>query len=141
MKRKAFLSALVLASILAVVAISSAAAAPKALSASFSKDATPCGVWWFDVDWNEVWIEGQGRLIQSANGGLVMTCHFTLDLDDPHLLSREQFCSEDWAKFMCRGNGALVDNRTTCNIVGAEVHNGTVVAGPSGEGMFVCHVK
>jgi hypothetical protein len=71
----------------------------------------------------------------------VATCKFTLDLSDPNLLSRDQFCAEDWAKFMCRGDGALVDNRTTCNIEDAEVHNGIVLAAPSGEGMFVCHVK
>ena len=42
---------------------------------------------------------------------------------------------------MCEANGSLVDNRTTCNIEDAEVHNGIVAAGPSGEGMFVCHIK
>ena len=69
------------------------------------------------------------------------TCRFTLDLHDSALLSRANFCAEDWAAFMCKGNGALVDNRTTCIILDAEVHNGIVAAGPSGEGMFVCHIK
>lgn len=141
MKRSAFLSVLALTSILTVVIAGSTVAAPQPLSAKFGKDATPCGIWWFDAKWKPVWVAGQGHLIEPASGGFVMTCDFTLDLDDPKLLSREQFCSQDWAAFMCQGDGALVDNRTTCNIVGAEVHNGTVVAGPSGEGMFVCHVQ
>jgi len=141
MRGKTVLVALVLALAIAVLAIGTAAASPRALSATFSKTATPCGIWWFSNKWKPLWIEGEGRLIEPESGGLVMTCHFTLNLNDPKLLSREAFCSQDWAAFMCQGDGALVDNRTTCNIVDAEVHNGNVVAGPSGEGMFVCHVK
>jgi len=91
--------------------------------------------------WNPVWIAEQGSIIVSANGHEVRSCRFTLDLADSALLSRADFCAEDWAAFMCKGNGALVDNRTTCNIEDAEVHNGIVVAGPSGEGMFVCHIR
>ena len=141
MNKKILLLTLMLALMFTVVAINTIAAAPKALSAKFSKNAISCGILWFDNKWHDVWIEGEGHIIQHEDGSFVMTCHFTLDLNDPKLLSREAFCGEDWAKFMCQGNGALVDNRTTCNLTGVEVHNGTVVAGPSGEGMFVCNVK
>ena len=141
MNKKLFLSIILLAILFTILAVSSAAAAPKPLSARFSRDATSCGIWWFDPEWNMVWIEGEGSILQKDDGGYLAKCDFTLNLDDPGLLSREAFCAEDWAKFMCKGNGALVDNRTTCNIEDAEVHNGIVHASPSGEGMFVCHVK
>lgn len=118
----------------------SAAAPPKPLSATFGKNASPCGLWWFNAKWKPVWIEGEGRVIYPSGGGMVMTCHYTLAFDDPGLLSRDAFCSNEWFAFMCRGDGGLVDTDTTCNIKG-EVHNGTVAAGPSSEGMFVCHVK
>jgi hypothetical protein len=141
--KKFVLGSLGLAMLLVLLAFgcASAAAPPTPLSATFSKSATDCGIWWFDPDWNLVWIEGQGRITRSASGGEVRSCRFTLNLHDPALLSRSDFCAEDWAAFMCRGDGALVDNRTTCNIEDAEVHNGVVTAGPSGQGMFVCHIK
>ena len=141
MKKGILLLTFAIALMFALAAISSVAAAPSALSARFSREATSCGILWFDKDWNDVWIEGTGYILRHQDGGYVATCKFTLDLSDPNLLSRDQFCAEDWAKFMCRGDGALVDNRTTCNIEDAEVHNGIVLAAPSGEGMFVCHVK
>ena len=141
MKKNIILLTFMIVMILTLVLISSAVAAPGALSAKFSKNAISCGIYWFNPKWKPIWIEGTGRIIHNVDGGYVMTCDFTLDLNDPDLLSREEFCAADWAKFMCQGDGALVDNRTTCNIAGDEVHNGTVVAGPSGEGMFVCHVK
>ena len=141
MKKNIILLTFMIVMILTLVLISSAVAAPGALSAKFSKNAISCGIYWLNPKWKPIWIEGTGRLIHNVDGGYVMTCDFTLDLNDPDLLSREEFCAADWAKFMCQGDGALVDNRTTCNIAGDEVHNGTVVAGPSGQGMFVCHVK
>jgi hypothetical protein len=97
---------------------------------------------WFNADMSEIVpIYGEGRIIEKPSGGYVMTCKFFLDFTNPDLLSREDFCAQDWAAFMCKGNGGLVDNRTTCNIAGDVVHNGTIVAGPSGEGTFVCNVK
>jgi len=141
MNKRKLPPALILTLIFAVATASVSAAAPKALSATFSKNATPCGLWWFTNKWRPVWIEGEGRLIPNENGGYVMRCDFKVNFNDPHLLSREAFCSSPDFEFMCQGDGALVDNRTTCNIGDAEVHNGTVVAGPNGEGMFVCHVK
>jgi len=141
MNKKVLRLALLLAIIFTFIAIGSAMATPKPLSARISRDATSCGIVWFNNHWKPIWIEGTGYILQHDNDGFVITCDFTLDLNDPKLLSREQFCAVDWAKFMCQGDGALVDNRTTCNIEGVEVHNGIVVAGPSGEGKFVCHVK
>jgi hypothetical protein len=141
MNKKLLLPTLILALIFTMIIISSAAAAPKALSATFSIHANPCSIVWFTNRWKPVSIEGQGNLIQHPDGSFVMTCKFNLDFNNPKLLSREDFCSQDWAKFMCKADGALVDNRTTCNLEGVTVHNGTVVTGPSGEGTFVCNVK
>ncbi len=140
MKKTLFLSVLTLILLFGFVVSSVAAGPPMPLSATFGKNATPCGLWWFDAKWKPVLIAGEGRLIYPADGGMVMTCHYTITFDDPTLLSRDAFCSNEGFAFMCRGDGGLVDTDTDCN-TGRQVHNGTVAAGPSGEGMFVCHVK
>ncbi len=140
MKKRIWLFTFAITLLLTLVVIGSAMAAVKPLSAKFSKDATSCGILWFDPKGHTVWIEGTGSILLKEDGGYLTTCKFTLDLSDPKLMSREQFCALDWAAFMCRGDGALVDNNSSCNI-GNAVHNGIVLAAPSGEAMFVCLVK
>lgn len=138
--KKRWLVAFILALLLAFVIISTVTAiTPKPLSARFSKDVTTCGLWWFDKNWDLVWIEGTGSIYTQQDGGYKIKCDFKVDFNAN--LSREEFCAEPGFAFMCKGNGALVDNRTTCNIEDAEVHNGIVNANKNGDGMFICHVK
>jgi hypothetical protein len=156
MRKRSYLAVILLLSVLAVLAAISAAAAPAVaaptpLSATFSKVETECGILWpaWDFTWEYddgaggpwVWIDGEGSTIRNHTGGETRKCSFTLDLSRPELLSRAKFCADPVFSFMCKGNGALLDNRTTCNIQDREVHNGIVQAAPSGKGMFVCHVK
>ncbi|MHB1318163.1 MAG: hypothetical protein ACYCYF_06040 [Anaerolineae bacterium] len=141
MSRKALCVAFVVLLTFALVTVATAGAAPAPLSGKASRTSSECGLWWFDHDWEPIWIAGEGHLVEHANRSSRLVCRFSLDLTDPDLLSREQFCAEDWAAFMCRGNGALVDSHTTCNMDDGSVHNGTVVAAPNGEGTLVCHIK
>ena len=140
MSKRTWLSGLMFALIFVVATASVAAATPKPLSSAFSKNGTECGLWWFDKQGEMVWLAGERHKLEPKSGGFILTCHFTIDFTSPDLMSREEFCSIADFAFMCKGNGALVDNRTTCNL-DEEVHNGTVVAGPSGGGQFTCHVK